>query len=96
MHIFFTTRCKNLRKFTQICVIYTNLGRQEDPVNHLHKLRITFTCFLTPKVDPILEIVLKVLVFFLMRRGRIGLIDEPLFATSSGGGGSTCGVNFFV
>ena len=34
MHNFFTARCKNLFKSTQICVIYTNLGRREPLVDH--------------------------------------------------------------
>ena len=52
MHIFCTIWCKYLCKLTQICVIYTNLGRQEALVDHRHKTQITFTHFLTPKVDP--------------------------------------------
>ncbi len=43
MHIFLTDRCKNLCRFTQICVIYTNLGRREALVDHRHKSQITFT-----------------------------------------------------
>ena len=53
MHIFSTDRCKNLCRFTQICVIYTNLGRQEALVDHRHKSQITFTQKkLAPTVNP--------------------------------------------
>ena len=40
---FFTAWCKNFCQFTQICVIYTNLGRWEAFVKHPHKSQITFT-----------------------------------------------------